>query len=168
MYFTLIFYESLMLIYMYFTLIQESEDEDIAFCSQKCFERFVMVYRSIFKSGGLHSKLGQDPAFFSDKSPSAASLSPFPSTPPTIVSPRGSGFLTPNSSGERTPQLTPTTPTGAPMLMGGVESLTPTRQRQELEKIQGRKHKKDVPPKVGIMWTRSNFSLSVISKKIYM
>ncbi|VDI50669.1 histone-lysine N-methyltransferase MLL2 [Mytilus galloprovincialis] len=126
---------------------RESEDEDIAFCSQKCFERFVMVYRSIFKSGGLHSKLGQDPAFFSDKSPSAASLSPFPSTPPTIVSPRGSGFLTPNSSGERTPQLTPTTPTGAPMLMGGVESLTPTRQRQELEKIQGRKHKKDVPPK---------------------
>ncbi|CAC5360942.1 MLL3 [Mytilus coruscus] len=126
---------------------RESEDEDIAFCSQKCFERFVMVYRSIFKSGGLHSKLGQDPAFFSDKSPSAASLSPFPSTPPTMVSPRGSGFLTPNSSGERTPQLTPTTPTGAPMLTGGMESLTPTRQRQELEKIQGRKHKKDVPPK---------------------
>ncbi|XP_052067905.1 histone-lysine N-methyltransferase 2D-like [Mytilus californianus] len=126
---------------------RESEDEDIAFCSQKCFERFVMVYRSIFKSGGLHSKLGQDPAFFSDKSPSAASLSPFPSTPPTMVSPRGSGFLTPNSSGERTPQLTPTTPTGASLLTGGMESLTPTRQRQELEKIQGRKHKKDVPPK---------------------
>lgn len=131
--------------------MQEAEDEDIAFCSQKCYERFVMVYTTYFKAGGFQSKLTQskeDAAFLSDKSPSRTSLSPFPSTPP-MISPRGSGFLTPNSSGERTPQLTPTTPTGAPFLAAGMEPATPTRQRLDLEKLP-RKHKKsDVPPKVG-------------------
>ena len=128
---------------------REAEDEDIAFCSQKCYERFVMVYTTYFKAGGFQSKLTQskeDAAFLSDKSPSRTSLSPFPSTPP-MISPRGSGFLTPNSSGERTPQLTPTTPTGAPFLAAGMEPATPTRQRLDLEKLP-RKHKKlDVPPK---------------------
>ena len=113
-----------------------------------------MVYKSIFKSGGLQ-KPGLDPTLLSDKSPTASSLSPFPSTPPTMISPRGSGFLTPNSSGERTPQLTPTTPTGAPMLTAGMEPATPTRQDKP------RKKKADVPPKVFNEISHFNFCLNL-------